>query len=125
MTNVEDFKAVQKAIEFLNIINSMQQGGWRADQPLIAVNPMPGIDMVCGEEFLKEINIEIDKTLKKINRKIHKRIKVVKAESIETVGTVEGLKEELYERFPKLDPNYVEPADGVEGPNKEVTSQKK
>ena len=119
MNNVKDFNKVLEAKQLLIIIASMKGQGWRADQQAIAVTPFPGIDTVCGKEFLDELNKTTEPVLKKENRKIHKRVKVVAKECWVVIDTVEGLREEMYENFPVLDPNYIEPSSEEQGANKE------
>jgi hypothetical protein len=115
--NKKEYQEFQEANQLLLIIDSMQGDGWRADMPLLQVQAAPGIDTVMGEEFLKDMNKEIDKVLSKWNPKIHKRIDKVKKESLTAIDVLEGYKEEVFKRHPLLDPDYVAPELGQEGPN--------
>ena len=114
---LKQYEDIQMAQQYLIIIDTMKKGGWRADQPLIEVKPAPGVDTLCGKDFLDEMNVDLNKFMIKLNRKMLKRIKVVEKESLVTLGDLDGLKEKLFERHPSLDPNYVEP--GVEEGPKE------
>ena len=106
---IEKYEEIQQAHQLLTIIKSMKVGGWKADLPLIQVTPTPGIDTLCGEDFLKDINKELEPFLKKINRKILNRVNKVHKQSLKTVDEVAGLKEKLLKLYPMLDPDYKEP----------------
>jgi len=107
---VKDFKAVQKQLTIANILSSMKAGEWRADQPLVTTQYMPGVDTILGEDFVKEFNKGIGDYMKKANRKLLREIKRVEKDCMDTFKDVDGMIEEVYERFPTLNPDYVVPS---------------
>jgi hypothetical protein len=109
----EQYTEIQRAQQLFLILDSMGQGGWRADQQLLDTKPLPGVDTLCGAEFFDEINLEMNSFLTKINRKMLKRVKVVKKEVLVTLGGVDGMLEDMYVRMPTMDPEYVDPASVV------------
>lgn len=120
LLTLEQYEAIEAGHQKLAIIRSMKQGGWKADMPLIQVIPTPGIDSLLGKDVLDDINKELAPFLKKINRKILNKVNKAHKTCLADIGAVDGLKEKLLENYPALDPNYVEPKAGEEGPNKEA-----
>ena len=105
--DVKAYEKFQEANQHLLIIESMKQGGWRADQNMIKMEVMPGVDTVCGEEFLKEVSAVLAKEMKKLNRKILREVKKTEKAALENIEIIPGYKEKVFERYPSLNPDYV------------------
>ncbi len=108
ITTKENLAEFNMAQQKLIAIASMKRGGWKADLPLIEVKPMLGVDSVCGDEFWKSLNTDLDNAMTKINRKVLKQVKKVELDAIKAMETVDGVKEEMFKRYPTIDPDYSE-----------------
>jgi len=107
--SVKEFKEIQEKVQFANILNSMKGDGWKADIPLIQTQLQPGLDILLDKDTVGEINKTLVPYIKKVNRKLLKAVKDVEKGTIAKLGEVEGLLDEMYERFPYLNPDYVAP----------------